>query len=120
MIIVHLVVDYHPLLGDNTAMLRRHLIDRLLDGLADTPAVLSTAPAKPGKAHWCNQPNWRDKTASTSPSMIPAFWRLPSATPTDSLPTEHAVTLDEVQHVPEIFPVIKAAMTESASRGNFC
>jgi hypothetical protein len=32
MIIVHLVVDYHPLIVDNTAMLRRHLIDRLLDG----------------------------------------------------------------------------------------
>jgi hypothetical protein len=25
----------------------------------------STAPTKPGKAHWCNQPNWRDKTAAT-------------------------------------------------------
>jgi len=67
-------------------MLRRHLIDRLLDGLADTPAVLVNGARQTGKSTLVQSAELADKTASTTPSMIPGFWRLPSATPTDSLP----------------------------------
>jgi uncharacterized protein len=35
---------------DNIAMLHRNLIDRLLDGLADTPAVLVNGARQTGKS----------------------------------------------------------------------
>jgi predicted AAA+ superfamily ATPase len=43
-IIIHALVD-------NTAMLHRHILDRLLDGLAaDTPAVLVNGARQTGKS----------------------------------------------------------------------
>src|ERR1035438_3273452 len=41
---------------DNIAMLRRNLIDRVLDGLADTPAVLVNGARQTGKSTLVQSP----------------------------------------------------------------
>ena len=43
LIIIHIMVD-------NTAMIHRNLIGRLLEGLADTPAVLVNGARQTGKS----------------------------------------------------------------------
>ena len=49
MIIIHLVVD-------NINMIRRHITDRLLDALADTPVVLVNGARQTGKSTLVQSP----------------------------------------------------------------
>ncbi len=105
---------------DNIAMLRRNLIDRLLDGLADTPAVLVNGARQTGKstlvqlAELAKQD--RQYLTFDDPGVLAAAKHDPNGFVAGlNMP----VTLDEVQHVPEIFPVIKAAIDRKRQAGQF-
>jgi predicted AAA+ superfamily ATPase len=113
LIIIHFLVD-------NTAMLRRHLIDRLLDGLADTPAVLVNGARQTGKSTLVQSAELagqnRQYLTFDDPGILAAAKRDPNGFVAGlNMP----VTLDEVQHVPEIFPVIKAAIDRKRQPGQF-
>jgi len=101
-------------------MLRRHLIDRLLDGLADTPAVLVNGARQTGKSTLVQSAELagqsRQYLTFDDPGILAAAKRDPNGFVAGlNMP----VTLDEVQHVPEIFPVIKAAIDRKRQSGQF-
>jgi predicted AAA+ superfamily ATPase len=113
LIIIHLLVD-------NIAMLRRHIIDRLLDGLTDTPAVLVNGARQTGKSTLVQSAELagqnRQYLTFDDPGILAAAKRDPNGFVAGlNMP----VTLDEVQHVPEIFPVIKAAIDRKRQPGQF-
>jgi uncharacterized protein len=113
LIIIHILVD-------NIAMLRRHIIDRLLDGLRDTPAVLVNGARQTGKSTLVQSTELagqnRQYLTFDDPGILAAAKRDPNGFVAGlNMP----VTLDEVQHVPEIFPVIKAAIDRKRQPGQF-
>ena len=101
-------------------MLRRHIIDRLLDGLADTPAVLVNGARQTGKSTLVQSTELAEQSRQyltfDDPGILAAAKRDPNGF-VAGLNT--AVTLDEVQHVPELFPVIKAAIDRNRQSGRF-
>lgn len=113
LIIIHAVVD-------NIVMLRRHILDRLLDGLVDTPAVLVNGARQTGKSTLVQSPELakqdRQYLTFDDPGVLAAAKRDPNGFVAGlNMP----VTLDEVPHVPEIFPVIKAAIDRKRQAGQF-
>jgi predicted AAA+ superfamily ATPase len=105
---------------DNIAMLRRHLIDRLLDGLLDTPAVLVKGARQAGKSTLVQSAELagqnREYLTFDDPGVLAAAKRDPNGFVAG---LNAPVTLDEVQHVPEIFPAIKASIDRERQAGRF-
>ncbi len=101
-------------------MLRRHLVDRLLDALADSPVVLVNGARQTGKSTLVQsqEATGRDRRYLTfdDPGILAAAKRDPNGFVAG---LETPVTLDEVQHVPELFPVIKAAVDRKRQPGRF-
>src|ERR1700677_3532786 len=101
-------------------MLRRHIIDRLLDGLTDTPAVLVNGARQTGKSTLVQSAELagqnRQYLTFDDPGILAAAKRDPNGFVAGlNMP----ITLDEVQHVPEIFSVIKAAIDRKRQAGHF-
>lgn len=101
-------------------MLRRNLIDRLREGLADTPAVLVNGARQTGKSTLVQSTELakqdRQYLTFDDPGVLAAAKRDPNGFVAGlNMP----VTLDEVQHVPEIFPVIKAVIDRKRQAGQF-
>lgn len=105
---------------DNNVMIRRTLTDRLLDGLADTPAVLVNGARQTGKSTLVQSAELakqdRQYLTFDDPGILAAAKRDPNGF-VAGLNTP--ITLDEVQHVPEIFPVVKAAIDRKREPGRF-
>src|SRR5450631_4316028 len=101
-------------------MLRRHITDRLLDGLADTPAVLVNGARQTGKSTLVQSSDLsaqnRQYLTFDDPGILAAAKRDPNGFVAG---LNAPVTLDEVQHVPELFPVIKAAIDRKRQPGRF-
>ena len=101
-------------------MLRRHIVDRLTDALADTPAVLVSGARQTGKSTLVQGPEMvgqgRQYLTFDDPSIVAAAMSDPSGFVAG---LETPVTLDEVQHVPELFPVIKTAIDRKRQPGRF-
>lgn len=107
-------------MADNTVMFSRNLIDALLDALADTPAVLVNGARQTGKSTLVQSAELagqnRQYLTFDDPGILAAAKRDPNGFVAGlNMP----VTLDEVQHVPEIFPVIKAAIDRKRQPGQF-
>src|ERR1700727_1539289 len=102
-------------------MLRRHIVDRLTDALADTPVVLVNGARQTGKSTLAQAPEiagqGRQYLTFDDPSIVAAAVSDPSGFVAG---LETPVTLDEVQPVPELFPVIKAPIHQRGRRGGFC
>ncbi len=101
-------------------MFRRHLTEPLMEALADTPAVLVNGARQTGKSTLVqsaelNQPT-RQYLTFDDPGILDAAKRDPNGFIAGLNPP---VTLDEVQHVPELFPVIKAAIDRKRLPGQF-
>ncbi len=101
-------------------MLRRHLIERLLEGLADTPAVLVNGARQTGKSTLVQSAELaaqnRQYLTFDDPGILAAAKRDPNGFVAGlNMPA----TLDEVQKVPEIFSVIKAAIDRKRQPGQF-
>lgn len=101
-------------------VLHRHLAGPLGDALSDTPAVLINGARQTGKSTLVQSGELgkasRQYLTFDDPGLLAAAKRDPSGFIAGlNLP----VTLDEVQHVPEIFPVIKSAIDRDRRPGQF-
>ncbi len=101
-------------------MFSRYLIGPLLDALADTPAVLVNGARQTGKSTLVQSAELagqnRQYLTFDDPGILAAAKRDPNGFVAGlNMP----VTLDEVQHVTEIFPVIKAAIDRKRQPGQF-
>ena len=113
LIIIRCVVDY-------TAMIRRHITEHLLQALSDTPAVLVNGARQSGKSTLVQSAeltkHGRQYLTFDDPGVLGAAKRDPNGF-IAGLNT--LVTLDEVQHVPELFPAIKMAIDRKREPGRF-
>jgi len=101
-------------------MIRRHLAEHLLQALGDTPAVLITGARQTGKSTLVQsvaltKPD-RQYLTFDDPGVLAAAKHDPNGF-IAGLSTP--VTLDEVQQVPELFPVLKAAIDRKREAGRF-
>jgi hypothetical protein len=101
-------------------MIRRHLTELILDALADTPAVLVNGARQTGKSTLVQSVELtrqgRQYLTFDDPGVLAAAKRDPNGF-VAGLNTP--VTLDEVQHVPELFPVIKGVIDRKREAGRF-
>jgi uncharacterized protein len=101
-------------------MLRRHLTGPLRDALSDTPAVLVNGARQTGKSTLVQSDELgetnRQYLSFDDPGILGAAKRDPNGFIAGLNPP---VTLDEIQHVPELFPVIKAAIDKKRQPGQF-
>jgi predicted AAA+ superfamily ATPase len=105
---------------DYLYMLHRHLTGRVLEALADTPAVLVNGARQTGKSTLVHSAEFagqnRQYLTFDDPGILAAAKRDPNGFVAGlNMP----ITLDEVQHVPEIFSVIKAAIDRKRQAGHF-
>jgi len=101
-------------------MIRRNVTDQLLQALADTPVVLVNGARQAGKSTLVQSPelqtSGRQYLTFDDPSVLAAAKRDPSGFVSGlNMP----VTLDEVQHVPELFSAIKLAVDRKREPGSF-
>ena len=105
---------------DYLYMLNRHLTGPLLEALAETPAVLVNGARQTGKSTLVQSTEvaGQDRQYLTfdDPGILAAARRDPNGFVAGlSAP----VTLDEIQHVPELFSVIKADIDRNRQPGRF-
>ncbi len=107
-------------MDDYRAMYRRNLTGQLIEALADTPAVLVNGARQTGKSTLVQSKevveDGRHYLTFDDPGILAAARSDPNGF-IAGLPLP--VTLDEVQHVPELFPVIKAAIDRRRQPGQF-
>jgi uncharacterized protein len=101
-------------------MIRRHITDQVREALTDTPAVLVNGARQTGKStlvqsEELGEQNRQYLTFDDS-GILAAAKGDPNGFVAGLNPR---VTLDEIQHVPELFPVIKAAIDRKRQPGRF-
>ena len=101
-------------------MIRRHITEHLLQALADTPVVLVNGARQTGKSTLVQSAELtghdRQYLTFDDPGVLAAAKRDPNGF-LAGLNTP--VTLDEMQHVPELFPAIKVAVDRKREPGRF-
>ena len=106
--------------ADYPRMIRRHITDHLLQALSDTPAVLVNGARQSGKSTLVQSAelttHGRQYLTFDDPGALRAAKRDPNGFVAG---LNHLVTLDEVQHVPELFPAIKMAIDQKREPGRF-
>lgn len=101
-------------------MLRRHLLGRLLDALADTPAVLVNGARQTGKSTLVQSADLAAQARQYLTFDDPGILAAAKGDPNGFVAgLETPVIVDEAQHVPELFPVIKAAIDRQRRPGRF-
>lgn len=101
-------------------MYSRYLAQPLQNALSDTPAILVNGARQTGKSTLVQSSELgqlnRQYLTFDDPSILAAAKRDPNGFVAGlNLP----VTLDEVQHVPELFPVLKAAIDRKRQPGQY-
>lgn len=101
-------------------MIQRHLTERLFQALEDTPAVLINGARQTGKSTLAQLPELENKgrhyLTFDDPGVLAAAKRDPNGFIAG---LTAPVTLDEVQHVPELFRAIKMAIDRKREPGRF-
>lgn len=101
-------------------MIRRHLTEPILAALADTPAVLVNGARQTGKSTLVQSAELtrqgRQYLTFDDPGVLAAAKRDPNGFVAG---LNGPVTLDEVQHAPELFPVIKGVIDRQREAGRF-
>src|SRR5215469_7537279 len=107
-------------MDDYMYMLSRHLSGSVLEALADTPAVLVNGARQTGKSTLVQSEELAGQArlylTFDDPGILAAAKRDPNGFIAGLNPP---VTLDEVQHVPQLFPAIKAAIDRKRQPGQF-
>ncbi|MSU83646.1 MAG: ATP-binding protein [Pedosphaera sp.] len=101
-------------------MMRRHLTEQLFQALEDTPAVLINGARQTGKSTLAQLPELKQQGRQyltfDDPGVLAAAKRDPNGFIAG---LTAPVTLDEVQHAPELFPAIKMAIDRKREPGRF-
>ena len=101
-------------------MLRRHINDQVGEALTDTPAVLVNGARQTGKSTLVQSAELGEQNRHyltfDDPGILAAAKGDPNGFVAGLNPH---VTLDEIQHVPELFSVIKAAIDRKRQPGRF-
>jgi predicted AAA+ superfamily ATPase len=101
-------------------MIRRNVTDHLLQALADTPVVLVNGARQTGKSTLVQSSELTERSRRyltfDDPGVLAAAKHDPNGF-VAGLTTQS--TLDEVQHVPELFPAIKVAVDRKREPGRF-
>jgi uncharacterized protein len=101
-------------------MLRRNITDQLLDALSDTPAVLVNGPRQTGKSTLVQSEELAKQNRQYLTFDDPGVMAAAKGDPKGFVAgLDTPVTLDEIQHAPELFPVIKAAIDRKRQPGHF-
>ena len=107
------MVDYRD-------MIRRHITDQVKEALTDTPTVLVNGARQTGKSTLVQSEELGEQNRQyltfDDPGVLAAAKGDPNGFVAGLNPR---VTLDEIQHVPELFPVIKAAIDRKRQPGRF-
>ena len=105
---------------DYFIMVRRHITDHLFQTLADTPVTLVNGPRQSGKSTLVQSAELieqgRQYLTFDDPGVLGAAKLDPKGF-IAGLTTP--ITLDEVQHVPELFRAIKVAVDRRRESGRF-
>ncbi len=105
---------------DYFIMVRRHITDHLFQALADTPVTLVNGPRQSGKSTLVQSAELieqgRQYLTFDDPGVLGAAKLDPKGF-IAGLTTP--ITLDEVQHVPELFSAIKVAVDRRRESGRF-
>jgi uncharacterized protein len=105
---------------DYFIMIRRHITDHLFQALADTPVTLVNGPRQSGKSTLVQSAELieqgRQYLTFDDPGVLGAAKLDPKGF-IAGLTTP--ITLDEVQHVPELFSAIKVAVDRRRESGRF-
>jgi uncharacterized protein len=103
-----------------TGMIRRNVTDHLLQTLTDTPVVLVNGARQTGKSTLVQSPELversREYLTFDDPGVVAAAKRDPNGF-VAGLAAQ--ITLDEVQHVPELLPAIKVSVDRKREPGRF-
>jgi predicted AAA+ superfamily ATPase len=101
-------------------MIHRNITDQVREALTDTPAVLVNGARQTGKSTLVQSEELgeqdRQYLTFDDPGVLAAAKGDPNGFVAGLRPR---VTLDEIQHVPELFPVIKAAIDRKRLTGRF-
>lgn len=101
-------------------MIHRHITGQLRDALADTPVVLVNGARQTGKSTLVQSPELegpgRQYLTFDDPGLLAAARRDPNGFVAG---LNQPVTLDEVQHVPELFSAIKMSVDRKRDSGKF-
>ena len=107
-------------MADYTSMIHRHLTEPLRQALSDTPVVLVNGARQTGKSTLVQSPELagagRQYLTFDDPGVLAAAQRDPNGFVSG---LSSPVTLDEVQHVPELFSAIKVAVDQKREPGRF-
>lgn len=105
---------------DYMNMIHRHITAQITEALADTPALLVNGARQTGKSTLVQSGELGEQNRQyltfDDPGVLAAAKGDPNGFVSGLNPR---VTLDEVQHVPELFPVIKAAIDRKRQPGRF-
>jgi hypothetical protein len=105
---------------DYTAMIHRHIIAQVREALTDTAALLVNGARQTGKSTLVQSEELGEQNRQyltfDDPGILAAAKNDPNGFVSGLNPR---VTLDEIQHVPELFPVIKAAIDRKRQPGRF-
>jgi hypothetical protein len=101
-------------------MIHRHISDQVRDALTDTPAVLVNGARQTGKSTLVQSAELGEQNRQyltfDDPGILAAAKGDPNGFVAGLNPR---VTLDGIQHLPELFPVIKAAIDRKRQPGRF-
>jgi predicted AAA+ superfamily ATPase len=101
-------------------MICRHLTGQLLQALEDTPAVLINGARQTGKSTLAQLPELRNQGRQYLTLDDPGVLAAAKQDPNGFIAGLTApATLDEVQHVPELFTAIKMAIDRNREPGRF-
>src|ERR1035437_3583559 len=105
---------------NSSGIIRRNITDHLLQALSDTPVVLVNGARQTGKSTLVQSPELagagRQYLTFDDPGVLAAAQRDPNGFVSG---LSSPVTLDEVQHVPELFSAIKVAVDRKREPGRF-
>lgn len=114
------MVDFQPLIGYILTMFKRYLVSRVEEALTDTPVIFINGARQCGKSTLAKQ-----LISKSYPAKYFSLDDIEILNAARSDPSGFIaglgspVILDEVQHLPELFPAIKAAVDHERTPGRF-
>jgi predicted AAA+ superfamily ATPase len=118
--IIHIVVDYHPHNGYISTIFKRFLAPRIREALTDTPVIFINGARQCGKSTLAKQLVSKNYPAKYLTLDDMEVFNAARSDPSGFIAgLDSPVILDEIQHLPALFPVIKAVVDRDRTPGRF-